>query len=232
MLGPMDYVLWFASVLLHGGVVVCSLRSRSFLRYFPLNLYMMVAVLVTVGRFFFYHRFGLQSDAYSFFYFYSDALLVVFLYLAIMGLFSLMFEEMKESRYVRIASILLLGGTALFSYLVVVQSSHRMMTKFVIEMAQNMNFVAVVLTYVLWGALLKLRETRTRLIQLVLALGVYVSAFAAHFALHSMFAHMDWIWAYFPPVMALWLPTAWAYTFWKIPEEARLATARLAARPR
>ena len=32
-------------------------------------------------------------------------------------------------------------------------------------------FVGVVLTYLLWGAILKLRETRTRLIQLVLALG-------------------------------------------------------------
>jgi len=38
----------------------------------------------------------------------------------------------------------------------------------------------------LWGAMLKLRETRTRLIQLVLALGLYFSVFAASYAFWNL----------------------------------------------
>jgi hypothetical protein len=75
---------------------------------------------------------------------------------------------------------------------------------------------------------LKLRETRTRLIQLVLALGIYFSATAGTYALRNLFPALQpsllkWV----PPLFGMWLPLAWAYTFTRIPEDARLATARL-----
>ena len=96
-------------------------------------------------------------------------------------------------------------------------------------MGQNLYFVGVVLTYLLWGAILKLRETRTRLIQLVLALGVYFSATAGTYALRNLFpALQDHFLHWIPPVVGLWLPMAWAYTFARVTDDARLATARLA----
>jgi len=66
-----------------------------------------------------------------------------------------------------------LAGTAWFSYAVVNQSSARMLTHFVYELSQNLYFIGLVLTYALWGVILKLRETRALLVQLVLSLGVY-----------------------------------------------------------
>jgi MFS family permease len=135
---------------------------------------------------------------------------------------------MGVQRYLRVGAMLLLAATAWFSYQVVMSSSHRMLTRFVVELSQNLYFVGVVLTYLLWGAIMKLRETRTRLIQLVLALGVYFSAFAASYALRNLYPQLA-IWRYVSHLMALWLPLAWSYTFLKVPEEARLATARLAA---
>jgi glucan phosphoethanolaminetransferase (alkaline phosphatase superfamily) len=97
-------------------------------------------------------------------------------------------------------------------------------------LGQNLYFVGVVLTYLLWGAILKLRETRTRLIQLVLALGVYFSATACTYALRNLFPNLESsVLKSIFPVVGLWLPVAWAYTFAKVSEDARLATARLAA---
>jgi hypothetical protein len=107
-----------------------------------------------------------------------------------------------------------------------------MTTRFVVELEQNINFVVVVLTYLLWGAILKLRETRTRLIQLVLALGVAFSATAGSYALRNLFPDATNLLRWVPPVMGVWLPLAWAYTLTKVPEDARLATARLVARAR
>jgi len=48
----------------------------------------------------------------------------------------------------------------------------------VVELSQNLYFIGVLLTYLLWGAMMKMRENRTRLMQLVLTMGVYFSAFA------------------------------------------------------
>jgi hypothetical protein len=139
---------------------------------------------------------------------------------------------MGLSRYVRVGALLLLAGTAWFSYQVVMNSSDRLVTRFVVELSQNLYFVGVVLTYALWGAVVKLRETRAQLVQLILALGVYFSAFAASYALWNLYPSLAPVLRYIPSVMALWLPVAWAYTFWKIPEEARLATASVVAASR
>jgi MFS family permease len=93
-------------------------------------------------------------------------------------------------------------------------------------MSQNLYFVGVVLTYVLWGAMMKMQENRTRLIQLLLGLGVFLSAFAGSYALRNMYPDHA-IWRYFIHIMAIWLPVSWAYTFLKVPEEARMATAQM-----
>src|ERR1700678_2516946 len=74
-------------------------------------------------------------------------------------------------------------NSSTYSYAVVHENRAHLATHFVVEMSQNVYFVGVVLTYLLWGAILKLRETRTRLIQLVLALGIYFSANAGSYAL-------------------------------------------------
>jgi hypothetical protein len=130
-----------------------------------------------------------------------------------------------------LAALLLLAGTALFSYEVVQQSHDKMVTRFVYELSQNLYFVGLVLTYVLWGAILKLRESRTQLIQLVLSLGVYFSAFAATFALENMFPNLQFF-TYIVPVFGCLLPLAWAYAFWRLAPDARMAPARLAVVPR
>ncbi len=227
VLGPIDYFLWFASALLEAWVVVCAIRARSLSKYFTLNAYMGAAFMFNVGRFVVFFRSGYASPQYTYFYWFSDALLTIFLYFALMGLYAHVFQEMGAHRYVRLAALVLLAGTAWFSYEVVVSSSDRLLTRFVVELSQNLYFVGVVLTYVLWGAIMKLRETRTRLIQLVLALGVYFSAFAANYALRNLYPDRM-IWHHVPPVLGILLPVAWAHSFRKIPEEARLATARVA----
>jgi hypothetical protein len=158
--------------------------------------------------------------------------MTVSLYFAVMGLYEHVFREMAASRYIRAASVMLLSGTALFSYLVVRQNQGHLTSRIVVELDQNLYFVGVVLTYLLWGAVLKLRETRTRLIQLVLALGIYFSAYAAYYALRNLFPSVEGPHKIIPALVGCWLPLAWAYTFIKIPEEARLATARLAPRTR
>lgn len=192
----------------------------------------MVSELLTeVGRYEVLVRYGVHSNQYTYFYYYSDAVLTIFLYLALITLYLHVFDELKAEKYVRLAAVILLAGTALFSYGVVYQSQHRLVTTFVFELSQNLYFVGLVLTYLLWGAILKLRETRTQLIQLVLSLGVYFSAYAATFALRNMMPTSH-VFMYAAPILGCLLPAAWAYAFVRLSPEARMAPARLAVVPR
>jgi hypothetical protein len=229
MLGPIDYVLLLTGFLLEAFVVLSAIYRRDFFRYLSLNLFMLLAAAASCGQYICIHRFGFSSLQYVYFYYYTDILLSILMYLVIILFYQQVFVEMNVSRYIRGAAAMLLGATALFSYAVVHQNSDHLTTRFVVELEQNLNFVGVVLTYLLWGAVVKLRETRTRLIQLVLALGVYFSASAGSYALRNLFPGLEtYVLRWLPPLMGVWLPLAWAYTFTKVSEEARLATARLA----
>ena len=231
MLGSFGYAIWLLASVLEIAVLVCAVRRHVFGRYFCLNLYMLSSLLVSIARYEALHRFGFHSRQYLYCFYYSDAVLTIFLYLALITLYLHVFDEMKVEKYVRLAALLLLVGTALFSYAVVQQTSHRMVTSFVYELSQNLYFVGLVLTYVLWGAILKLRETRTQLVQLVLSLGVYFSAYAATFALGNIFPNLQSI-ADICPLFGCMLPLAWAYAFARLSPDARMVPAQLAVVPR
>ena len=216
------------SLLVEAYIVVRAMVAREFFRYFTLNFYMLAAAVIAVLQIVVLHAYGFSSAEYLYSYYYGDAVLTIYLYLAILGLYQHVFQEMAVSKYIRVGAVLLLAATAGFSYLVVHENKGNLTGRWVVELSQNLYFVGVVLTYVLWGAVMQLKETRLRIVQLVLSLGVYFSAYAATYALRHMFPQMD-ILKQVPPFLGVFLALAWAYTFTQIPEEARLATARVAA---
>ena len=232
MPGPFAYFIWFVGILCEATVLVCAIKKHAFRRYLLLNLYMAGLIVSELGRYKILAEYGFTSKQYLYFYYYSDAVLTIFLYFALSTLYSHVFSELKAENYVKMGTVLLLAGTALFTYSVVAQSSAKLVTHFVIELSQNLYFVGLVLTYVLWGAILKLRETRTRLIQLVLSLGVYFSLIAANYAICNLYPSLSSEVVPLVQVFATFLPLAWAYAFWRLPEDARLAPSRLAVIPR
>jgi hypothetical protein len=225
--GPFQYFIWVICSLLEAGVVVSALAKHSFRRYLPLSFYMGFRLLKSVIDASVLTHYGLTSTEYKYTYFYGDALLTICLYLVVLHLFSHVFDEMGAERYLRFGASLLLAGTAVFSYLTVHQAGNRLMTRFVVEMSQNLYFIGLVLTYVLWGAMLKLRESRTQLVQLVLSLGIHFSAFAANYAVANLRLHAG-ILVYLTQLIGIWLPAAWTYTLLRTPADARLVPARLA----
>lgn len=232
MPGLGDYAIWFLGTLLEALVVVCAFKRKLFWRYFFLNLYMLLSVVLGLGRLRVLLHYGKTSVEYRIFYFYSDALITIVLFFGVISLYLLVFEELNLGRYVRIGATALLGGTAWFSYAVVSQSSARMMTHFAFELSQNLYFVGLVLTYVLWGAVLKLRETRAHVVQFILSLGIYFSAFAASYSLSNLQPSLYAYVVYLVPVIGCLLPLSWAYALWRVPQDARLTPSRLAVIPR
>jgi len=228
MPGPIALAIWSIGILLEIAFVVCSIARRSFFRYIFLNAYFLLGLGSDAGRYFFLSRFGRGSDEYRYAYFYTDALLTLALYLALISLYACVFGELRFNKYVRFGAVLLLLGTALFSYGVVVQSESKLATTFAYELSQNLYFVGLILTYILWGAVLKLRETRTRIVQFVLSLGLYFSAYAACYALGNLSNQYSVV-QYLSGAIGCLLPLAWTATMWRHAEESRLEPARLLA---
>jgi hypothetical protein len=230
--GSIEFFVWCTCFILEVAVVVCAIRAGIFRRFLPLNLYMAASAVGDLLRFRILFHYGYTSREYFYFYYYSDALLTVALYLALISLFVQVFKELSAEKYVIFGACLLLIGTSLFSYLVIQQSTGRLLTRFVVELSQNLYFVGLVLTYVLWGAILKLRETRAQLVQLVLSLGIYFSLFAANYAIRNLYPAASGVSISLLQFLGCFLPLAWAYAFWRIPEDARLVPATLAVIPR
>ena len=230
MLGPFDYSIWIVGSLLQLAVASCVVSRKSLRHYFALTTYMLCALAVGCGQYLVIRKSGVSSNHYWYFYYYTSSLLTILMYFVIVQFYEQAFAELRVNQYVRGGALFLLISTALFSYLVVRHNTDRLTTDFVVELGQNLYFVGVVLTYMLWAAILHLKETRTRLIQLVLALGIYFSGNAGSYALRHLFpdlqsAFLQWL----PPLFGALLPLAWLYTFLRVPEDARLATARLVA---
>ena len=228
MPGSASYAILFLGTLLEALVVLCAIKRKVLRQYFVLNLYMVLCLAVSWGRHYVLARDGFGSLNYRYFYFYSDALLTIVLYFSLISLYLSVFEEMQVGRYLRLGALTLLAGTSWFTYAVVSQSSHKILTYFAFELSQNLYFVGLVLTYVLWAAVLKMRQTPTLLVQLVLSLGVYFSFFAACYALSNLHPTLYARVSIFFPVVGCLLPLSWAYAFWRVPNDARLTPARLA----
>lgn len=232
MSGSAALLVLSLGTILEALVVVCAVRRKLFRRYFFLNLYMILCAATSLGRWQILQQEGVKSLSYRYFYFYSDAVLTIVLFFALISLYVYVFEEMKLERYFRIGAVTLLAGTCWFSYAVVSQSSHKMLTYFAFELSQNLYFVGLVLTYVLWAAILKLRETRTLLVQLVLSLGVYFGASAATYSVSNLHPTFFSYVHNMMPIMGCLLPLSWAYAFWRVSDDDRLSPAHLSMVPR
>lgn len=228
MPGPIGQIIWFLGIALELSFVVCSLARKSFLRYLFLNLYLIFSLISSVSRFLVLRSYGQDSDQYMYCYYYTDLVLTLALFVALISLYLRVFGELKVKQYLHWLAMLVLLGTALFSYAIVDQSAGQLSTSFAIELSQNLYFVGLVLTYILWGAVMKLRETRTRLVQLVLSLGLYFSAYAASYAMVNMAEKLGVV-QYIGPALGCLLPLSWTITILRHTEESRLATAQLVA---
>jgi hypothetical protein len=228
VLDPVSYGIWLAVVLAEIFSLICMIRARALTQHFTLALYLCACLANEFGARAILTNSGYNSDAYYYFFYYSKSVLTICIYFVLMNLYSHVFSDMGAGKYVRGGAAMILAGTAGISYYMVASSSSRLITNFAVELGQNLYFVGVILTYLLWISMAKLRENRARIVQLVLSMGVYVSLSAGTYALYNLYPEHEF-WKYHFPITSMWLPVSWAYTFLKVPKDSRLATANVLA---
>jgi hypothetical protein len=218
MLGAYELVVAALSAILTlGAIVVCSWKRLLF-RYFLLNLYLLANLSFTLGCYYVYSFFGYASFQYFYFYYTGDAIQNIVGYVFIGSLFDRLLRGSIFHKYVRL--------TLIFTFLLIVAVSARVLSsnlerfysQFVFEFQQNMYFIGVLLTFLLWISMSYLRVESRRFVLLVSGLGIYFSSHAATYALQFLTPRLDAIAMKIPPLAYCLMVSLWLYTFLCVPE--------------
>ncbi|MEE9236050.1 MAG: hypothetical protein V3U28_11485 [Candidatus Acidoferrales bacterium] len=222
MFGSYDLVVTLLGVIASLGAVVVCLRQKAFQAYMFLNLYLLFSIIHSLGTLYFIKSFGYESLAYFYFYYFGDVIASILGYLLIASFFDRLLRRSMFAPYVRptltIFFLLVVGVSALF----VLQNYSRLYSRFLIELQQNMFFVGVVLTFLLWISMNYLHAENRRFVLLVSGLGIYFSAHAANYALRFFFRASDdptmaAALSRIPPLAYILMVSLWLYTFWRVP---------------
>src|SRR5258708_37077102 len=111
-------VIWIVGMGAGVCFVTCSVIRTSFLRYFFLNLYIILSLFSDLLRQFVLRFYGLESAQYTYAYYYTDCLLTVALFVAVNNPSSPLFALLTITRHVRFVAWLLLLCTVGFSFVV------------------------------------------------------------------------------------------------------------------
>ena len=213
-----EIVLWLGVATALAAVLAC-VRCGCFSKYFVLNLYLLINLAFTLGCYYVIHTFGYNSYEYFYFYYTGDAIQNVAGYLLIGSFFDQLLRESTFHKYVRptlaICFLLIAGISALF----IAGSVDRLYPSFVIEFQQNLYFVGVLLTFLLWMSVSYLDVKSRRFILLVSGLGIYFAAHAASYALWFLFPVLAPLIAVVPPLAYTFMVGLWLYAFLRFPEE-------------
>ncbi len=219
MVGTYDLVIEVLGAVLALGVVVISARQGFFKRYLFLNVYLLTNVVFTSGCYYVRSLYGYTSLEYYYFYYVGDAIPNVIGYLLIGSFFDRLLRESVFHKYVRptlaIFFVLIVGISAFF----IVGSVEHLYSEFVLELQQNLYFVGVLLTFLLWMAVSYLDVRSRRFTLLVSGLGIYFAAHAASYALRFLFSGLEAPMTAVPPLAYNFMVGLWLYTFLWVPEE-------------
>jgi hypothetical protein len=227
MLGPFDLVVWLVGFLAEVFVVAWAVKDRTLLRHGALLVYVSALACDEILSFTILRRFGFTSNEYLYYYYYSDAVLTLLMFVAIAGLCSHIFREQGRSDRVRALAVIILGIIVLYAGAVTAIKHQLLATRFAVEFSGSLYFAGMILTYGVWIVLLKRRDPRLRLVLVVSAFGIYFGGQTIIFAVRAILGNLPML-HYIPPMLGAWLPLSIAYTVSKVSEEARIPLEQLA----
>ena len=213
-----EIILWSGLLCALAIVVVC-LRTRCFAQYYILCIYLLSNVAFTLGCYYVIHAYGYDSDEYLYFYYTGDAIVTVLNYLLIGSFFNYVLRHSVFHKYVQLTIFFFFVGVVIVSGIFISGSVDRFYSSWVIEFEQNMYFVGVLLTFLLWMTITYLGAETRRFALLVSGMGVFFAAHAANYAIRSLFPSLSALTLIVPPLAYNFMVGLWLYTFLWVPEE-------------
>lgn len=220
------------SILLGLSIIASSLRARIFTRYILLNLYLAANVAFSLGCYYTRAHYGYDSYQYYYFYYTGDVIPNILAYILIGWFFDRLLRGSAFHKYVR--------PTLFFAFLLVVAISARFLSvnvenfysDFVFEFEQNVYFVGVLLTLLLWISMAYLHAESRRFALLVSGLGIYFSSHAMSYALRFLSPDLDFLAVKIIPLAYNLMLVVWFYSFTRVSEREAAGAREPAPRAR
>jgi len=176
-MAPAALTLWLFTTIVTGFVVFLCARQDVLSKFFFFNCYFAASILASIGRFCVLSRDGYTSSNYLYFYYYSDAILSVLLALAVWQIGARLIAGKVGRQAVLITGASILLPLIFFTFAVVACSSSYLITRFTVELSENIFFAAALTTFFLWTwSLFNNADDRTAT-QFVNVLLVYFAVF-------------------------------------------------------
>jgi hypothetical protein len=149
MLTLADQTFWLLTTLVEAFVVSIFLAQGLFRKFLCFNLYLLFATSINIARYAILHQFGFRSSEYGYFYYYSDALLTIFLFICVCELTRRVVGARMPWGKLVFWSTSAFVATAWFSFTIASSTGHRIAPRYFLELSQNIYFVCCLAVFLL-----------------------------------------------------------------------------------
>jgi len=205
-----DLTLWLLTTLVEAFVVYLFLIQRLFRRFLLLNFYLLLSITVGIGRYFILSYFGLRSATYYHFYFYTDALLMVFLFVSICELAVRLGGCKMPGKNIALWSAGALMATASLSFCAALPSGSRTAAVLLFELSQNVLFACCLAIGLLWAWRMRNDPEDRLAARFISVLTVYFLLFLLAYGTRRLVPQNSGLNSLYPMIGA-WLPLGCAF---------------------
>ena len=205
MLPLPDLTLWLLTTLVEAFVVYLFLTQGLFRKFVFLNFYLLLSVTISISRYAVLSYFGLVSSEYAYFYYFTEPLLSLFLFLSLCEL-TVHFLGTETSRTrIMMWSTGGLFATGWFSC-IVSPSAHLVLARFAMELSQSILYACCLGIVLLWVWRLRNDPEDWIAARLVSVLSVYFLLFILDYGARQLAPHVSSFSNSLPLMIAPWLP--------------------------
>lgn len=207
-----SYAVWAAICLAKLIALGAAFFRRPYRHLNSLKGYLIVSLLGEACEFFALQRYGFTSLQYRHAYFASDLTITILGFFVLVHLLEQAFEQTSmKLPGLRAGAMLVFSGAATLSGFFTFKQFGHSLPAFNAQLEQNLSFIGMVLTLLLWIAMNVMHLPGVRFRRVVLAFGVLYSSGAIIYSIHSLFGQFS-SWRYLVPFSSLLEAGLLAYT--------------------
>ena len=188
------------------------MSRRGHRKLYAVAIYLALSILVELSGLWTLHVFGLGSSQYRYAYYFGDPLVSIAGFFLLVRLLEQCFETSSlRLPGLRMGAMLAFSGISVMTAFFVLSQSSAILIRLGVEVEQNLSFLGMILTVLLWTATNVMRVPGLRFRRVILAFSALYSSNAAVFTVHFLLPNFE-SWRLLVPLTGLLGAGLLAYT--------------------
>ncbi|MHB8733887.1 MAG: hypothetical protein ACYC6M_01170, partial [Terriglobales bacterium] len=227
-MGLYSFAVFLVGLGVRGIALGAALTRRGHRKLTTLAAYLGLSMAVDFGLLWTFHAFGFSSPQYKYAYYFGDPLVSIAGFVLLVRLLELCFEHSPmRIPQLRMGAMALFSGIAVLTAYFLLSRPQETLMHLGVELEQNLSFLGMILTVLLWTATNVMRVPGLRFRRVILAFSALYSSNAAVFTVHFLLPGFE-SWRLLVPLTGLLGAGLLAYTLMtaeRAQPESQMATA-------